>query len=180
VVLARVTPNKDFSAICKKCKLVFNFDSSGLGESGIEGVPTLMGYAPIGRYFKYDALTFPKADLSEVDATCGHCKTRTTFAYDDLLLPPNAQKALDEDRQTTQRLKRLENEINELKSGKKKLEGELDEAYQTITQKDADISKFAEAFFQLGKRLAKGDSPDQADSQKKQSEKKATYEGTNV
>ncbi|MGD0478381.1 MAG: hypothetical protein ABSB29_09490 [Nitrososphaerales archaeon] len=80
-----------------------------------------------------------------------------------------------------ERLDGLSKEVEELKNEKTKLEGQLNEAYQTLKQKDADISKFAEAFFQLGKRLTKEDVPEQtADSQKKQSEKKATYEGTNV
>jgi uncharacterized protein YdcH (DUF465 family) len=169
-----MVPDEDFGAVCPNCKQIFYFTSVEMGYSKTEGVPTgkryrygLNGYTPKGDPIPYDIVTYPHNNLLKVAATCGHCNHRQVYDYDSLILPEKAARFRNE----TKRTERLSEEITRLKSEKTKLEGQLEEAYKTIKQKDADISKLAEAYFQLGKRLSQ-----QPQSSEPQTEK-VSYEG---
>lgn len=160
-------PTWEWSAICVSCHQVFALDDAPLGVVQ-EFTPT-----------EY-TLTFPKGDASVVEATCPHCGERGAYDNAKLLRPQHIIDNETKSKRAVERLAELSKEIEDLKDENTKLEGQLNEAYQTLKQKDADISKFAEAFFQLGKRVSDESVSEQPnDQQKKQPQKKTTYEGTN-
>lgn len=157
-------PDKNWSAICPKCKTDFSLGKQGYSKKG--DIP----YYVIDKsaYYPYtetreDAITFPQGDLTKIDATCPLCDQRFTFDYSDLYKPNviieaemRQNKVREKSEDLQKRVLELESQVQELKADKQMLT-------EQVRDKDVQIGKFAEGYMTLAKLVNERTGPNETD-----------------